>query len=476
MLSLSGCEDVGLGPLCTVTQEEGDLTANCGGVSYSGEIDEDGLFKLASPESTNEAGETSGVECLGELKFGRFRTASCVQTTTAEGVPDVEVSCELSSDPVVLPGIACMELPSTLEDVVICAEGEDADGDTISAGNCKVVQDGCVFQAECADDIVIAGSVTATGVSFSQDLTALADAQGDEPAFVAGEVVEHRCTADLDGNSLVGSCGAGRAGRGGENTSVCAVTATAPELPAVCETLAPTNEHLFVLDSCDLLKEGEGEGDGIGEPVCAIRQNNCIWEVQCGRDLVFAGRALPGATKAEWQLATGTPCEASFDDSGKMTGKCTVSGEAACVLSSKTPVPGGEGCGILPETDEGFYGRGCGDGGGRRLACSASMQHGCNFMSTCEFAGPLLVAGEASVNEETTRNRMEFNGIGDYECHVEEALQSDIDDDARVSGEWFGQCKNEVTEGLCRENYDAVENPGGFRGLQIFWGEAPVAE
>src|SRR5690606_29127048 len=114
------------GPLCSVTQDDAELAANCGGVIYTGEIDEDGLFKLASPESTNEAGETSGVECLGELKFGRFRTASCVQTTTADGVADIEVSCELSSDPVVLPGLACIELPTKLDDVVICAEGAAA--------------------------------------------------------------------------------------------------------------------------------------------------------------------------------------------------------------------------------------------------------------------------------------------------------------------------------------------------------------
>lgn len=475
VLSLSGCAAVGVGPLCSVTQVEDAVSANCGGVIYEGDIDEDGLFKLVSPETTNEAGETSGVQCIGELKFGRLRTASCVKTTSAVGVPDAEVTCELASDPVVLPGLGCLELPSTLKDVVVCAEGAAANGDTITAGDCKVVQDGCVFQAECADSVVLTGSVTATGVSFNQQLTALANAQGETPAFVAGDVVNHACTAALAGNSLSGSCGAGRQGRGGVNTSVCSVTASAPTLPAVCETLAPTNEHLFVLDSCDILKNGEGGDAGVGEPICAFRQNNCVWEVQCGSNLVFSGRTAPTDTKAKFLLDTGTPCEVAFDSAGKMTGKCTVAGEAACNLSSKTAVPGGA-CDIMPETAEGFYGRGCGDGGNARLACTGSLQHGCNFMSTCEFtgAGPLLVAGEVKINESTTRNRLEFNGIGDYQCHVEEANASDIANDARVEGEWFGQCQNSVTQGVCRDNYNAETNPGGFRGLQIFWGAAPT--
>lgn len=476
VLSLGGCEELEVGPLCTVTQDEGQLSANCSGLALSGSVDAEGVVKLVSEESKNDLGELSVVECLGELKYGNLRTASCVRTTSFEGVPDVTTSCELFSDPVILPGIACLELPRTLSDVVLCSEGADNGGETIDAGSCSVVQDGCVFQAECEDDRVLTGSVTATGVRFDQNLTALADAEGEAPAFFAGEMVSHSCSGELEGNSLTGSCSAGRAGRRGTDTSVCALSAGIPELPASCDNLAPTSEHLFVLDSCDLLKNGEGGADtGIGEPICAVRQNSCIWEVQCGQELVFSGRIAPADTKLSWQLATGTPCEASFDSEGKMSGSCQVAGELACPLSSKDPVPGGAECGLLPEST-GFYGRGCGDHGGARLTCSSTMQHGCDFMATCAFAGPLLVAGSASVNEETSRERLDFNGLGDWQCHVEEASQSDVEADARLEGEWFGQCENSLTEGLCRDNYDAIENPTGFRGLQVFWGEPPVED
>lgn len=474
VLSLNGCEETGPGPLCSVEQDDDDFTANCGGTIFTGTIDEEGAFSFEN--------EDAATSCSGELRLGRLRATTCVSMVTGETSTE-EVSCDLNSDPLVLPGFECLELPSTLTDVVVCSEGADQDGETINAGNCSVIQDGCSFQAVCEDGVVLSGSVSETGVSFNQELVALADAEvaepaeGEEPeapAFVKGDVVSHSCSATIEGTSLAGECGAGRLGRRGTNTSVCAVSGTGDAV-AACEPLAPSLDHLFVLDSCELLKDGEGATPGIGEPVCSYRQNNCVWQLQCGREIKFEGKLAPTDSKATFSLAAGTPCEVAFDATGKMTGKCTVAGEAACNLKSKTAQPDAS-CDVFPE-EEALWARGCGDGGGSRLECTSFLQHGCNFMGACAFAGPLTVAGEvlAAADTDSGRNRLEFSGIGDWACHAEQATADDIENDARVEGEWFGDCES-PEGGLCRNNYDAVESPGGFRGLQLFWADELPAE
>src|SRR5690606_10835310 len=189
-----------------------------------------------------------------------------------------------------------------------------------------------------------------------------------EPAFLAGAEVSHRCSASVEGTRLTGSCTAGAAGRGGTNTSVCAVTG-AVEPVDTCELISPAGvEQLFVLDSCPLLEEGESPGTGIGEPICAFRQNNCIWEVHCGQGdaLTYSGRLERGETMAQWTLATGTPCKLGFDDDGNPSGSCMVAGEEPCALGSKDPDPGNDDCPTLPSGTE-FYSHGC--GGGDPLDC-----------------------------------------------------------------------------------------------------------
>jgi hypothetical protein len=266
----------------------------------------------------------------------------------------------------------------------------------------------------------------------------------------------------------MGSCGAGATGRGGMNTSVCSVSGAydTASLP-VCDNLAPTPEHLFALSSCDILRNGEDGAPGIGEPVCAFRQNNCIWEVACGSNplLRFSGELAPGATKAEWRLFTGTPCEASFDASGRLTGSCTVPGEEACQLTSRTPAPGGANCPSLPAGTN-FRSRGC--GGGDPLDCRVALQHECNFMAICGFSSrfpDVMIAGEASFVE--SRSHLEFNGVGDYQCHVDQATTAEIESGDRAANEWYGQCVNSAG-GMCRNNW-TPENPNGYRGLQIFF-------
>jgi len=467
VLSLSGCD--GVGPLCSVTQDDCSFSANCGGKVFAGTLTAQGVYTMIPPDSTDAEGTVTATSCLGELRAGKL-IGQCTVSTKPTGGAQTSESCTLAFDPVVRAGVECLELPSVLEDLVICDGGAAAQGTTIEAGDCNVVQDGCTFQANCADDVVLTGSVTATGVSFRQTLKALADAQtpaSGTPAFLKGTDVSHTCTGAIEGTTLTGSCGAGASGRGGVNTSVCPIGASVATAPA-CGLLAPAAEALFVLDSCELLKEGEEGTPGIGEPVCALRQNNCIWEVDCGGENVFGGKLKAGSRKAEWRLATGTPCEASFDAQGKMTGKCTVPGQAACVLSSKTAVPGGADCVVLPQGTT-FDSNGCGGG---PLECRLAMQHGCNFKSICSFTSrypSLIFTGKVNKEGADGRNRLEFNGIGDYDCHVEEATAEEIAADGRQPGEWYGQCENSQG-GLCRNNYDPATG-SGFRGLRVYFAE-----
>lgn len=474
-LSLRGCDDIDLGPLCTLVQDEASIVANCGGTVYTGDLHENGDFTWTTEAIVNGDGATVETTCEGRIVLGQFRL-TCTQTTSAtEEEEATETTCDATAARSILPGVGCMELPSEIEDFVLCAEGEDNGSATLSGGSCRVIQDGCNFQANCEDSLVIAGSVNATEISFRYVLPALADAETPEegePAFLAGADVNHRCSAALDGTSLVGSCEAGAAGRGGTNTSVCAVTGEV-EPPASCDAISPAGaEQIFVLDSCRLLEEGDGNGTGIGEPLCAFRQNNCIWEVHCGQgdELIYSGRLEPGDTAAQWNLATGTPCELSFDDEGNPTGACTVPGEEPCQLGSREPEPGSDECPTLPDGTE-FYSRGC--GGGDPLDCRLAMQNGCDYMAICAFSDSnpsVIFAGETLYQDE--RARFEFAGLGDYACYVDQATEEEIASGDRDDSEWYGQCTT-PEGGQCRDNYDP-ETGEGYRGLQIFFEARPV--
>jgi hypothetical protein len=368
VLSVSGC--AGVGPLCTVTQNDCVFTANCGGKLFAGELDKAGVYKMAPPDSTAADGTVTAISCRGET-HGPLAIGQCDIKTSGGALTAPETdTCTLTFDPVILPSVTCMDLPKTLDALTICKEGAAAGGTTIAAGKCKVVQDGCNFQAECQNNVVLAGTVSETGVSFAQTLKALADAQkptNGNPAFLKGADAKHTCTGTITGSTLAGTCGAGATGRGGTNTSVCAIESTLSDVSPTCASLVAGNEKLFALDSCEFMKDGEGGNPGIGEPVCAYRQNNCIWDVQCGAELHFGGRFASASTqKAEWRLDTGTPCEATFDANGNLTGKCTVPGQKACVLSSKTAVAGDSSCVALPKGTS-FNSKGCSGGS---IACT----------------------------------------------------------------------------------------------------------
>lgn len=485
-LSLSGCTTQGVGPLCTVQQAEGTFTANCGGTKLTGTVSKDGSVSLVKPETTSATGAKVNTSCTAKLAFGKL-SGSCTEQVGAVGeTAPSSTQCTLSSDPVVQASFACLELPKTLSSLVLCKEGTTAGGTTVDAGACNIVQDGCNFQAECGSGVTLVGTVSATGVAFKQKLKALADAvtpAGGTPAFLKGAEVDHSCTATVDGQKLTGSCGAGAAGRGTSNTSVCAVEGMSAVVADSCAPLTPSaGEFLFVLDSCDPLKNGIEGNPGIGEPVCAIRQNNCIWEVQCGSEptLHFEGRLSPtGERKLQWKLATGTPCEATVSASGKVSGKCQVPNQPACPLASKSPVAGGAACPAVPPGVD-YWVRGCGATNEDHFSCAAAVQHGCNYMSACTFRGmKLLVSGSTSYGEAggaggaggatgAGRPHLTFNGLPGWSCYADAATEAEISSGDRLAGEYYGQCTN-ASGGQCRNNYNATTAPNGFRGLQVFF-------
>jgi hypothetical protein len=466
-LSLSGCDDLGIPALCSLKQEGGNLTANCAGALYTGTLSESRDLTLSATLPAATDGTIAKIACSGKAQANGAIGAECKRTNTPTTGAPSEETCTLFSDPKILPDVSCLELPSELTNVSICDDGAAMGGTTIAAGTCKVVQDGCVFQAECANNVVLAGTVTDTGLRFTSKLKALADAQtptnGNPPAFLKGAEANHTCTGTLEGTTLSGSCAAGAAGRGGMNTSVCALKGAAAALPQ-CEQIGPSAEELVVLESCDLLKNGEDGNAGIGEPVCAVRQRGCIWDIQCGRDakLKFSGRLQPGEKKASWKLDTGTPCSVSFDANGKLTGACTVPGQAACELSSKPAVAGGPNCPVLGSN---FTSNGCGP---FAMDCRKFMQHGCGFVATCDFgtaATNLVIAGESSVKD--MRPRIDMKGIGDYTCEVEKATDAEVMTGDRKANEWYGDCTNSAG-GTCRDNYNADAGTG-FRGLRVYF-------
>lgn len=486
VLSLSGC--TGVGPLCSVSQDDCEFTANCGGRLFEGELQANGNFTLEGADVTAANGAVTETTCAGQVRPAGV-TASCSNTVTPTEGEASTTQCQLAVDPLVAPGISCIALPKRLQNLVLAPQAP-LTGASVTLGSCDIIQDGCNFQAECDNDVVFTGTATKTGFTFTRALTALAAAQTPNateqnpnpvPAFAAGATVNHSCPSTVNGTSVSGLCSAGNVG-GGQNakpaTSLYTVTSTASGLPGSCNAIGPFTEELFVLDSCPILEQGEGDVPGIGEPICAFQQNGCVWQVTCGTDLQFGGVLQPGQTKAEWRLPTGTPCEASFDAAGKLSGKCTVPGQTACNLSSKAPVPAPASCPQLPTTD--FYSNGC--GGGDPLNCRVTLQNGCDFAAICDFSNrfpDVLFAGKASTDANGV-DKLEFNGLGGRTCSVQKATAAEIADPSqfRVEGEWYGDCVLPAAQGGggCRNNFSITENEdgtftstGNYRGLRVYF-------
>jgi len=475
-IAFSGC--TGVGPICSVTQDNEKLSLKCGTRIFTGTIQSSGNYTLTGTPLTSGTTTvtTTNTTCTGQVRPSGV-TGTCENTVSpppASG--SATTSCTLSATRP-LPGISCLELPSKFSNFEFDAK---------NLGECTTIQNNCNFQANCADGVVV-GTATKTGASFSYTLTAKAAAaapEGTTPAFAQGAQVSHSCATTLTGGALQGTCSAGAYTRSPAipATSVYAFEAKAPTSVPVCSAIGPFSEHLFVLDSCPLLKDGEGTEPGIGEPICSFQQNGCIWKVTCVSDpakpLVFSGKLTPGQTSVSWRLETGTPCEAGFDAKGNLSGKCTVPGAAACNLSSKAPAPA-VGC---PKLATKFSSLGCGnDSDGVPLDCRKSLQHGCNFAAICDFNTTRfpdsLFAGKTST--ENGVDYLKFPGLSGRSCTVQKATAAEIADPAncRAAGEWYGDCLT-PTGGGCANTFQCVADVNGVypkpssnirRGLRLWF-------
>lgn len=500
--AIKGCE-AELAPLCSVAvDKDGKITATCGSKILTGAVVESGPLTLAAADQS--------VECQLEPKRDGSWTAQCTAATETK-------TCSLTPDSAFVPGLSCIQIPGSMDNLQVSAGA----GEPLELGSCQLLQNGCNFQATCAGGAALAGTVTQTGLSFQQVLPALAASGAEvEPSFKAGEAVQHNCSATFDSSKLEGKCEAGgkAAGRGGNppavpHTSVYTISAKPQDLPGTCEPLAPLpegqtsledgelNEYLFVLGSCDLNKPY------IGEPVCLYRQNNCAWEVQCGKDLVFGGKLKEGEKTAHFKLTTGTPCEGGFKD-GKFEGKCTVPGQVACELYEETPVPGKDGqCDALydkssqtpspivpdePNVDPktpgvgflSYASHGCGNAS---VQCRLGMQHGCNFTSVCKLGNRFAtMITHGTVSKKDGRGVMNFNGADGFECKAYEVLENEVGQrptyshegvqhnaaTLRASGEWTGNCAGDRGTGpmLCTDGLMSG-NGKEILGLRVFFGE-----
>lgn len=482
-IAFSGCSNVG--PICVVTQNEGQLSLQCGTRAFTGTIAENGDYTVTGTPLTSGTTTvtTTTTTCTGNVRPSGV-TGTCSNTVDpppTNGNP-ATTTCTLAATASLLPGISCVELPSAFSTFQF---------DTTDIGECKLVQNNCNFMASC-DDAIVVGTATATGATFNYALKAKANAAAPvtdpptAPSFLKDANVNHPCTTTLSGDALQGTCSAGAYSvRGGTSlpaTSVYDFEAVASAPVPVCSAVGPFTEDLFVLDSCQILEEGEPNVPGIGEPICAFQQNGCVWRVTCITDpvapLVFGGKLTPGQTKVEWKLTTGTPCEAAFDASGNLSGKCTVPGQASCALKSKAPAPA-VGC---PQLGGTFTSRGCGnDSDGIPLDCRLSLQNGCDFAAICDFNASRfpdsIFAGKTST--EGGVDYMKFPGLGGRSCSVQRATEAEYSDPTkcRVEGEWYGDCLT-ATGGKCADTFQCVADANGNypspfsnirRGLRLFF-------
>lgn len=476
-LALSGCS--GVGPICSVTQTEEKLTLACGTRAFTGTIKENGDYTLTGAPVTSGTTTvtTTNTVCSGKVSAAGV-TGTCDNTVSpppASGSATTTCTLAVNSSP--LPGLSCLELPSKFSNFEF---------DSKDLGECSLIQNNCSFQATCKQGVVT-GSATKTGATFNYTLAAKAAAaapEGGTPTFVKDALVSHACTTELTGSTLQGSCSAG-AYRGTTPipaTSVYDFEAKATAAVPVCGALGPFSEHLFVLDSCAALKNGQGQTPGFGEPICSFQQNGCVWKVTCTADpaspLVFSGKLSPGQNSASWKLPTGAPCEATFDSKGNLNGKCTVPGQATCALSSKAPAPA-VGC---PQLGTNFISRGCGnDADGIPLSCRQTLQHGCDFAAICDFNATrfpdTVFAGKTSTVDGV--DYMKFPGLSGRSCSVQRATPAEIENPAncRGAGEWYGDCLT-PTGGSCANSFQCVADANGNypapssnvrRGLRIWF-------
>jgi hypothetical protein len=378
--ALEGC---GLPALCHLEQTGCTWQAKCGAKKLVGQATgETSTFTL-------EDGRT----CTGKLTGGVLK-GGC--TGGDAGM------CAFSANADPLPTPFCVELPSKLSALDVCAQPPPGAKQFV-AQSCDVIQSGCAFQASCnggAD--VISGKATATGLRWDTSFN-------------------YRCTGTLEGGKIVGTCTQRGVAADAGTPGSCTLAADAPAEPGLtCAQELPTTG--FVMKGCTL------EGT-----ICHLSQRGCIWQAACGKD-VFSGRVTePGVYR--FTTPMGAKCTARVE-AGAFVGRCEWGNNESCEFGAGTPAPI-SGCYAMPTA--GFKTAGCAGA----MTCDV-VQSGCKWQSNCSTGGggTLIYAGESKPNGIT------FPGRGEYDCWAYQEMGTNrLVGGCSVAGVEVSECSARVEGG-----------------------------
>lgn len=368
----------GLRSPCHLTSQVGcSWTASCRGQVISGEATSATSFPFAYSRGATQ------LDCTTDLVDGEL-TGTCIGDAG---------SCSLNSNQSPDPSPNCDHVLG-LSSVVACGTSESA---------CDVIQEGCIYQAQCEDGTIRTGSVNDADLTWDIDDRAS-----------TGE--RYRCEAPIVDGVASGSC-ARRDGSGPDSCSDFRAEARLLELGSCVESLPAQG---FKLEGCGL--------DG----AAFASQRGCVWEIvsQAGS---FGGLAT-GQGSFEFVSPAGQSCAGSVVD-GKFAGSCG-SGAGACNFTS-VDTAADESCFQLPRV---ITTRGCG------FAVPTPfdvVQDGCNFYAYAP-SREVLVGGSV------TPTGIEFPGIAaGWECRA--------DLNAEFGDQLWGECTLDNADGSVSQCFNFTD-------------------
>lgn len=305
--------------VCQIEQQGTDWTAVCnaGATVLTGTVQ----------GSTVAWNAPNGSPCTATLQNGQLNGTCQSDSGT----------CPVSST-APLPSATCLTVPSQIL----------SDGCGSADTRCDVVQNGCTWQARCADGKFFGGTATATGLRWTA-----ADRSSCRTAANNGT---------LPAGTLTGTCTPPSSNK---TATACNFTLQRPaNLPPdpVCQPLATS----FVLDGCGFDTQ---YADNAGAPICRTIQNGCLWQTNCG-DVSMGGRATDATYS--WTTGDGKNCTGTVVQ-GKLSGSCS-DGTNTCAFQQRDPQPP-QACRTVPPS---LTIDGCGVQG----SC-VTVQDGCDWQALC---------------------------------------------------------------------------------------------
>lgn len=359
-------------PCHLLSQNGNEWTASCRGQLISGEATSATSFPFFYSRGSVQ------LDCVAELSNGEL-VGSC------EGNGEF---CSLNSNQSPSPDAKCehlLDLPS----VTTCGDAE---------ADCDAIQQGCTYQAKCADGTIRTGSVNGQTLVWDVDDRA-----------TTGQ--RYQCSGAIAEGAAAGTC----TRRNGDGPESCAFAAEVNVLEfGSCSETLPTGGVLMA-------------GCGFDGALFAS-QRGCVWEFVSPAG-TFSGYASEDNVYT-FTRADGSECTASVVD-GKLQGTCG-SGENNCEFGEAEPTVD-ESCFQLPDV---VATRGCGFGSPTPFNV---VQDGCTFYGFAPSRG-VFVAGQ------NTSGGVTFPGISaGWVCTANVNAAGDA---------LAGECKRENADGTvsgCRD-------------------------